>query len=598
MKKIILILTVFLSFTTQAFAENFVAATNRNVVTTDEVFMLTLTYDGHKIKDEPDLSVLKDFTIFSTTQSFQERNENGVMSYSKEWQIMLSSSNQDGTITIPAITLGNLYTAPISIKIDNNISNPEERANSSNTSSQQNTDVQKHYSLQAQVSEDTPYIQQQVNYKLILTDEGNLQISAPYFSDADQKDWTIKSLGDPTLNIINKDGKKLREITFKYAIFPQKSGEIKLPQARIDGYYVEKESANQRANTFGSFFPNSIDISDIFGRKIPVRLITKNQSINVLAKPQLENTTWWFPAKEVKLSAKIETSSENFKVGEAINRKVYLEAKNVIDSQIPNIDLGTVTGAKQYPEKPITNSYAKGDDILTITEINDVYIPNQAGNLVLPEVVFYWFNTQTKTLEKTILATETLLIKPNPTYQDTVTAQPDPAVDVVQATTNLLPEQNENALNNLPATAVSSDKHEYDYFFLAAAIFFGIFIGLIMGKKSKKTVSSSNNNSAREIDKKSVISAAQCKDIRLLRESLIQWAIERYGDDKILNLNDVSKYVKNKDFEKELEILSASLYAKDINEWTPKNFIESFEKENKNRVTKYNDNQILPNLYK
>ncbi|MDD4556635.1 MAG: BatD family protein [Alphaproteobacteria bacterium] len=589
MKKIIFIIALSFSFISQAWADSFTAQINRDKVTTDEVFLLTLTHSGKPTSDEPDLSVLKAFNVFSSSQILNQKNDNGVKTYEQEWQLALSSSHSDGKITIPSISLGTLKTSPITLTIDNNISNSEVLTESEGN--QKKVETPQH-SVQTKVSNENPYVQEQVIYEIILKDTGNLQISEPYFNEESKQDWTIKPFGDPSLNIVNENGKNVREISFHYALFAQKSGKLNLPKAQISGFYIQQDNHNNlndfHNNAFNALFQNTFDVSSIFARKIPVRLTTPPQNINVLSIPENYSQKWWLPAKKITLSSKWETPKENFKVGEALNRKIFIEAVGLTESQLPNLEFPQIAKTKQYPEKAINTSYLREKNIVTVSEITNVYIPNQTGELTLPEISLTWFNTQTKSFEKATLPAEKIWIKNNPLFEE-----PTPTtVEDVIADTDILSTQN---TAETPSEQTSSKTT--DYLLLGGVLFIGIIIGLLAHKHPQKknaTKQSLNNGDM----KKNVIQAAQLKDLKLLRESLILWATRRYQDNKILNLHNVMTYTKNKDFEKELEILSATLYAKDIQEWNAKAFIRAFEKENKNRITGIKPNQILPNLYK
>ena len=96
---------------------------------------------------------------------------------------------------------------------------------------------------------------------------------------------------------------------------------------------------------------------------------------------------WWLPAENVKLYAEFKPEQPKFAVGEAISRNIYLQATGVIDSQLPELKLVSSAGVKQYPEKPQTAMSVDKGKIIALEKVANVYIPTEAGKVMLPERV-------------------------------------------------------------------------------------------------------------------------------------------------------------------------------------------------------------------
>ena len=69
-----------------------------------------------------------------------------------------------------------------------------------------------------------------------------MQGEEPYFEMSDNNDWIIKSLGAPIVNSQVINGQTIRELVFKYAMFPQKSGKMTVPAAKFRGFYLTKDT--------------------------------------------------------------------------------------------------------------------------------------------------------------------------------------------------------------------------------------------------------------------------------------------------------------------------------------------------------------------
>ena len=205
-----------------AWAQTFNATVNRTDVPQGETFVLTLELIDGNDKGNPDLSVLdKDFIVYSVGTAFNYKYINGVSSKSRQWQIALMPKNS-GSIEIPSIQMDNLATQPITLNVipanqalsagQNNPNQPAQNAN------------RPKFDMVAKVENTSPYVQQQIDYTITIYDTGGLQGDAPQFIDDGSNDWIIKSLGSPTIGSKIVNGRSLREITFRYALFPQKSG--------------------------------------------------------------------------------------------------------------------------------------------------------------------------------------------------------------------------------------------------------------------------------------------------------------------------------------------------------------------------------------
>ena len=114
-------------------------------------------------------------------------------------------------------------------------------------------------------------------------------------------------------------------------------------------------------------------------------MVLNTKPIKVNVKPALAGTKWWLPAKDVKLSAEFNEPNPQFKVGEPVSRTIYMTAVGVLDTNLPEIEFASVDGVKQYPEKPISEMSVKGNDIVSLSKISNVYIPSKTGEIVLWE---------------------------------------------------------------------------------------------------------------------------------------------------------------------------------------------------------------------
>lgn len=591
-KSVSLSILLGVAFIGAAWAQTFNAAVNRTEVPQGETFVLTLELADGSDSGNPDLSVLdKDFIVYSVGNAFSYNYINGVASKSRQWQIALMPKNS-GKITVPSIKLGNLETQPITLNvIPASAAATEASAGTGGYQAPQQMNRPK-FSMTAEIGNPNPYVQQQVDYTLKIYDTGGLQGDMPQFIEDGSNNWIIRSLGEPTVGSKIVNGRSLREITFRYALFPQKSGVLHTPEVRFNGYYLTRSRGMN--DPFDDLFGGnlgSIGFVDMFATRNPVLLTAKPEKVNVQPIPSDNNGNWWLPAQQVALFAEWEPRQPVFKVGEAVNRTIYLKAVGVAESQLPELNLASVSGLKQYPDKAVASSGIENGQVVAVKKISNVYIPNRAGKMTIPEIAVDWFNVRTNRMERAVLPAMNIEVLPGAAVETAPAPQPETRPespsrvleDVVNETENLVERSIPQGLPYLP------------YIIAAAAFLLGIVVSwMLFGMRNK----SRNADDIKDFDRY-IVRAAKSKDYRALRDGLISWARNRWNDSKITNLKDVAKAVGNKEFAAQLDGLAASLYAPEGGEFKTEAFLKAFEKVRKAKVkSRTGDTQPLPKLYK
>lgn len=591
-KSVSLSILLGVAFIGAAWAQTFNAVVNRTEVPQGETFVLTLELADGSDSGNPDLSVLdKDFIVYSVGNAFSYNYINGVASKSRQWQIALMPKNS-GKITVPSIKLGNLETQPITLNvIPASAAATEASAGTGGYQAPQQMNRPK-FSMTAEIGNPNPYVQQQVDYTLKIYDTGGLQGDMPQFIEDGSNNWIIRSLGEPTVGSKIVNGRSLREITFRYALFPQKSGVLPTPEVRFNGYYLTRSRGMN--DPFDDLFGGnlgSIGFVDMFATRNPVLLTAKPEKVNVQPIPSDNNGNWWLPAQQVALLAEWEPRQPVFKVGEAVNRTIYLKAVGVAESQLPELNLASVSGLKQYPDKAVASSGIENGQVVAVKKISNVYIPNRAGKMTIPEISVDWFNVRTNRMERAVLPAMNIEVLPGAAVETAPAPQPETRPE----SPSRVLEDVANETENLVERSIPQGLPYLPYIIAAAAFLLGIVVSwMLFGMRNK----SRNADDIKDFDRY-IVRAAKSKDYRALRDGLISWARDRWNDSKITNLKDVAKAVGNKEFAAQLDGLAVSLYAPEGGEFKTEAFLKAFEKVRKAKVkSRTGDAQPLPKLYK
>jgi len=580
MKKLILTLVFCLAFPFSLQAQTLQASVNRNPIPEGEAFILTLRLENPQNAETPDLKPLEqDFNIYSVSNSSRINIINGVRSDIRQWDVGLIAK-RTGELSIPSLKAGNTQSNPIVIKVmrADNIDINTSKASASTTSPR--------YALKAEVSDKNPYVQQQIDYTITLIDAGGLQGDAPFFVDNGKNDWIVQTIGAPNVESKTINGKTVREIKFRYALFPQKSGKLQLPIANFRGFYLTQD--RMAYDPFADLFGNSVAASglgfaDMFATRNPVNLTSKPEEINVRPIAPDNNGHWWLPAQSVELFSEWESNKAEFKVGEAISRTIYLKAVGVAENQLPEIKFPKVNGIKQYPEKQQSESRLDNGRLVSVKKAVNVYIPNQSGQLTLPAIQVPWFNVVSNRMETAQLPEITINVQATANIPMTVAPTKERIEPIVATTEN----------------KVEGASDVYVYIFIGVAFILGILFSFLLLKFRSQEKDKTDKKSIRNYQSYIALKAHEA-DFKSLRDAIIDWGNSVFAEKKINNLKDVADCVDNPDFTTEINNLMKILYSTKSTsaDWNADAFVKAFNLVYKKNKKIRSDNKPLPDLYK
>lgn len=351
-----LLILLLLVFSASSFAE-FRARVDKNPVIVGEFFMLTLELDSTANGQLPDTStLLKDFVVGRTNTSTQKMNFNGRVSNKTIWNTELMSRNA-GQFTIPAFTINNQSTQPITIDVQ---------------AISQGANQQADIMVKAEMANTELFVQQAGIYtvKLFLAKElSEGQLGAPTLKDA-----TVSQLGKQTENYEILDGKRFLVITRHYLIQPQKSGQFTIEGPIFKGRIRQ----NYRSKAASA--------------------MAENLDLTVLPIPANVNGNW-LPSELVTLDDEWSPNQSEFEVGEPITRTITLTALGITKEQLPEIELTQIKGVRSYSDQAENNHVVRNNQVISQRVESFALMPQKPGQYTLPEVTIPWFNVITKQIE-------------------------------------------------------------------------------------------------------------------------------------------------------------------------------------------------------
>ena len=581
MKKLFLfVVMVNMWLMSTASAASLTAKVNRNPVPAGEIFVLSLEYDGDPGSQRPDFSELeKKFTVSMISNSYRGTYSNGRMKKTYIWEVSLSAEKV-GTIEIPSLSVGGAQSQPIKLRV---VAADEAAAANANQGPK--------FSVSRSISNPNPFVQQQINYSFKIKSSVPLQGTAPQFMASNTDDWTIRALGDPVVKSVLNNGVEEKEITFNYALFPQKSGKLIIPEVVFNGYYVSDDRQNSMSNLLSAFggLSDSAFGLDMFGRKIPVNLKARAISMEVKKIPEENNGNWWLPAKKVEIYSDWQQKLPDFKSGEAVAREIYLRVTGVIDSQLPQIQIAEVDGVKIYPEKPQTVSEVKGEDVVSVMKIKTVYIPEKAGEITIPAVVVNWYNVLTDKFESQILPAQKITVAQGATPVSTVseTLEPTPQAE------------NNQTDRGTPLPQTEPIRHNLLWLYVGGAFIGGVLISWLILRRPEAASKPTKTKHKEENSSGNMMQAVRKNDLKEIRDQVLLWARKNFPSEEIRNLDDVASILQDEEFSQALKQLRQALYRGNKEDFDANRFMDIFVrigKQAKKRQTR--DDALLPKLYK
>lgn len=388
-------LVVLLLLGLQTNAATLLARVDRTELSLDETVELTLeTADGTAF-GKPDLQPLDGlFKVSGTRQSNQLAGANGEAKAITQWQVTLQPL-QTGYVVIPPLQLGDARSEPITLHVT------EPSAGDS--------DLLAPIFIDASLDQDVAYVQAQVLLTLRIYHSVSLYDDST-LSPLQMSDALVERLGEPRTYEKDINGVRHGVIEIRYALFPQKSGELTIPAQLFSATTVAPATGDQ----YGSRFGRSTQV------KSPTIPLT------VKAKPaEYPADIPWLPARSLTLVEAWSPEPADAQLGEALTRSLLLKADGLTSSQLPPIGSTEVPGLRSYPDQPTLNNEITTNGVSGSREQREALVATRTGDFQLPPVEVVWWNTLDDRLERSTLPGRNLLVADNPNLQQPAIDAPD-----------------------------------------------------------------------------------------------------------------------------------------------------------------------------
>jgi len=358
------------------------AQLDRIRITEGETVTLTILTDDPRQNLDTDFSGLEqDFQILDRRSETQLSIVNGRQTAVVRL-IMTLEPRAEGEFVIPPLAFGSDRTQSITVQVDP-APEPEPGTQPPVFIEVELTPAAGPYFVHAQLG-----LIVRVFYQQNLTEAA---ISQP------EPDPAAVRLLQETPYQAERGGERYRVLERNYAVFPERSGELTIPPMQLTGRLVERRTSN-------------VWQPAVRGRRVQVESETLQLAIE--PKPTEFSGVAWQPARDYRLTQQV-SSGDSLRVGEPVTRTVIIDAVGLEENMIVEPVWPEVPGVRIYPDQPQGITRDDGQWVLGHKEFRYAVVPENEGELVLPELKVEWWDTQNNRARTVVLDSHTVLVQPS-----------------------------------------------------------------------------------------------------------------------------------------------------------------------------------------
>ena len=506
---------------------------NKNPVVVGNMFQLHIEAKNVDDVEEPDLSSIQGLQVLNRSVQNQTSIMGTSVSRTVSWTYILIAPSA-GNYLIPALQVGNEQTSPISLEAIVSTLNPQ----------------QKLVRLEVDVTPKKVYPQQQVLVRLRISRGDQLENES--ITPFELAGAQVEKLSQRSHQTV-KNGKKQEITEIVYAVLPEKSGTIVIPQVRYHGEVMQGGIIQRN-------FGNLRDFGNLF-QKRGRRIFSTSEQQTVEVKPMPSGFKgWWLPADKLVIEEMWQPDPPLFRVGEPVTRTVAIFANGAFGNQIPEISFVYPAAIKGYADQPVIETEKTSEGLKGMRKEKWALIPNQAGKIKLPGISVSWWDVSRDELRTAVIPSKIINVLPVPGSQPQNTALETP-----------VPQKNktETAVLQEPVRA------EESFPWKNAAMGFALLWGLTMllwfvnrNKKIASTIKKEENfvqdqqNTIRETTK-NVEKAFRSGDPGTVQTALLKWGNSVWVNDPPQGLEQIVERMP--ELKNGINALNSVLYGKHQN---------------------------------
>ena len=354
---------------------------DRAELTRGETVTLRVRVYGQQGGVAIDLDPLREqFEIVSTRSASHLRSVNNRIESWTDYMLVLFP-RELGEQEIPPVSVAGQLTEPYTITVT-------EAAVTGLASGQ---DVY----METIISKDSVYVQEQLLFtiRLYYTIAG---IRNPNFTEVEPENTVVQLLGQPHQYEQLIDGQRYGVYEKNYVIFPQRSGQMEIPDILFRGDLTDGSSNFVFRN------PNMR----------PVTTFAPGYSIEVKERPgEFPANNTWLPASDIRVQESWSEDITRLQPGQSVTRTLTITANGLDGAALPPLGRPEIDRMNVYPESPqIERTIIDGNVVGTRTEIYEL-VATDSGSVVIPEINLPWWDVNDSAVRQAVVPASFVIVE-------------------------------------------------------------------------------------------------------------------------------------------------------------------------------------------
>jgi len=348
---------------------------DRTEASLSDTIRMGIHVSGSRKSDrQPDLNGLKSFLVTNGGASSRVEIINGNV-----------NAGVDYTYFIQPRKTGRFKIGPIRVTIDGNTFESNTQSLVVRAASQSDGPDRGPVFVQASISSQDLFVDEQVIYTLKLyyrVNVGNLSLQLPEMAYV-----SFQQLGRPLEYQATFEDRTYRVLEIRHALMVSKPGAFTLDPARLK-MTVRQSGSN---SPFDNFFNNSFSG---FASKRPLTVTTDPMEVHVNALPGAGKPTGFAGlVGTFQMTSTLEPAS--LKAGESATLTVQIEGQGTVN-RIPDLDLPEMEFARTYSDQPVLETGQSRQGIRGTKTMKWALVPENVGEFEVPSLSLSFFNPRTK----------------------------------------------------------------------------------------------------------------------------------------------------------------------------------------------------------
>ena len=311
------------------------------------------------------------------------------------------NSGIDYTYFIQPRKIGEFKIGPIKVNVDGKTYESESQSLVVRTASQSGSSDRGPVFVQASISSQDIFVDEQVLYTLKLyyrVNIGNLSLGLP-----EMEYVSFHQLGQPLEYQSTYEGRTYQVLEIRHAMMVSKQGDFIITPSRLKMTVRQAGSRSRLGNFFNDSFSG-------FSSNRPLTLTTDPINLHVNPLPKEGR-----PADFTGLVGTFQVAStlepSTLKAGESATLTIQVKGRGTVN-RIPDLELPEMDFARTYSDQPVLETEQSRQGIMGTKTMKWALVPENTGEYKVPLLSLSFFNPETKEYHALVTPTHYLSVLP------------------------------------------------------------------------------------------------------------------------------------------------------------------------------------------